>query len=157
VWTFAQIGTVASNILTFVDTTVTTSPANATYSYRVAAVNGNGTSAFSNTASMVIPAVPAAPGNFIAVNGVNAKKTRSVNLTWADQSNNETGFTIQRATNSLFTQGLASIPVAANSTSLTVSGLNINAQYWFRIQANNGTFISSVWVSANPSPIRTNP
>ena len=78
-------------------------------------------------------------------------------LNWIDNSSNETGFTIQRATNSLFTQGLTTTTVAANVKTLTVTGLGINTQYWFRIRANNGTIISTFWVNAVPFPIRTNP
>ncbi|MBP1599383.1 MAG: hypothetical protein H6Q05_4760, partial [Acidobacteria bacterium] len=35
--------------------------------------------------------------------------------------------------------------------------LNPSTQYWFRIRANNGAIISTVWVNATPFPIRTNP
>ena len=97
----------------FIDT-VQALATNTTYSLRVAATNAGGTSAFSNTASATVPALPAAPSNLLLVNGPNKNKQRSVILTWADNSNNETGFTIQRATNSLFTQGLTTVTVAAN-------------------------------------------
>jgi hypothetical protein len=154
---FTQIATVAAGAVTFTDTAVAPSLMNVTYTYRVAASNSAGTSAFSNTASATVPALPAAPGNFMIVSGPNANKTRSVVLSWADQSNNETGFTIQRATNSLFTQGLTTVNVAANTTTFTVTGLSRGTQYWFRIRSNNGTFVFSVWVNATPFPITTNP
>jgi hypothetical protein len=104
-----------------------------------------------------VPALPVVPTNFTVVNGPNGNKSRSVVLNWIDNSNNETGFTIQRATNSLFTQGLTTTTVAANVNTLTVSGLAVNTQYWFRIRANNGTIIYTIWVNATPLPIRTNP
>ena len=78
-------------------------------------------------------------------------------LTWSDNSSNETGFTIQRATNALFTQGLTTANVGANVTTLTQTGLTPNTQYWFRIRANNGTIIFTGWVNATPFPITTNP
>jgi phosphodiesterase/alkaline phosphatase D-like protein len=98
-----------------------------------------------------------APSSLTLVNGPNKNKLRSVILTWADNSNNETGFTIQRATNSLFTQGLTTVTVGANVTTLTQTSLSPNTQYWFRIRANNGTIIFTFWVNATPFPILTNP
>ncbi len=58
-----------------------------------------------------------------------------VNLTWADNSSNESGFVIEWATNSAFTQNTASKTVAANSTSASVTGLNVATTYYFRIRA----------------------
>jgi phosphodiesterase/alkaline phosphatase D-like protein len=105
----------------------------------------------------LVPALPSTPGNFTAVNGPNSNKTRSVILNWIDNSNNETGFTIQRATNSTFTQGLTTMAAAANTTTLTQTGLSRGTKYWYRIRANNGTFIYTIWVNATPFPIVTNP
>jgi hypothetical protein len=47
--------------------------------------------------------------------------------------------------------------VAADVKTLTVTGLGVNTQYWFRIRANNGTIIYTAWMNATPFPIRTNP
>jgi len=143
--------------VTFNDTAVLPTATDQTYAYRVAAVNLGGTSAFTNTASVTEPALPAAPSSFGIVNGPNKNKARSVMLTWADNSINETGFTIQRATNALFTQGLTTATVAANVTTLTQTGLTPNTQYWYRIRANNGTIVFTVWVNATLFPITTNP
>jgi len=130
-----------------------------TYTYRVAAVNVAGTSAFSNiSAAVIVPAMPVAPGSLTGVNGPNGTgNNRTVILTWVDLSNNETGFTIQRSTNAAFTSGLTTVNVAANVTTLTQTGLSRNTNYYYRIRANNGTIIFSGWVTATPLPIRTNP
>jgi hypothetical protein len=102
--------------------------------------------------------MPAAPGNFTAVSGPNGNgNSRSVILTWQDLSNNETGFTIQRATNSTFKSGLSTVAVATNATTLTQTGLSRNTAYYYRIRANNGNFVFSAWVNAAPFPITTNP
>ena len=102
--------------------------------------------------------MPLAPSNLIAVNGADKNRARSVILVWSDNSGAvETGFTIQRATNALFTQGLTTVTVPANITTLTASSLTANTQYWFRIRANNGTIIFTNWVNATPFPITTNP
>ena len=157
---FTQVATApalsGTGMVTWADTTVTVSPADVTYSYRVAATNGAGTSAFSNIAAVIVPGRPLPPSFVTVVNGPNSNKNCSVILSWGDTSLNETGFTIQRATNSLFTLGLTNTTVAANTTSLTVTGLSRSTQYWFRIRSNNGTIIFSGWVNANPFPILTN-
>jgi len=99
-----------------------------------------------------------AASNLAAVNGPNGPgNNRRVILTWTDNSGNETGFTIQRATNATFTSGLSSVQVGAGVTTLTQSGLNRNTRYWYRIRANNGPYVSSAWTNATPFPITTNP
>jgi FtsP/CotA-like multicopper oxidase with cupredoxin domain len=136
--------------------TITTSASNVTYTYRVRAGNVF-YSKYTTTVSVTVPGLPVVPTNFTVVNGPNGNKSRSVILNWLDNSSNETGFTLQYATNSLFTQGLTTTSVAANVKTLTVSGLAVNTQYWFRIRANNGTIIYTAWMNATPFPIRTNP
>jgi len=128
----------------------------------VAAVNAAGPSSYTDPtlpgASVVVPAMPAAPSGFTAANGPNGGgNSRTVNLSWVDNSSNETSFTIQRATNATFTRGLTTTTVAAGETSLTQSGLNRNTQYWYRIRANNSMMVFSAWVNATPFPIVTNP
>jgi FtsP/CotA-like multicopper oxidase with cupredoxin domain len=163
---FAQIATAPARnntgSVTFNDTTVTAGAANTTFTYRVAAVNAAGYSNYAVSAPVLVPAIPPAPSNFTAANGPNGGgNTRSVVLTWMDNSGNETGFTIQRATNSTFTSGLNTTTVAAGAgtgqRTVTQTGLSRNTQYWYRIRANNGTIIFSTWVNATPFPIVTNP
>jgi hypothetical protein len=159
---FSPLGTFAASagtgsVVATVDATVMPSFTAVTYTYRVAATNPGGTSAFTNIAAVTVPAMPLAPSNLLAVNGPNKNRARSVVLVWSDNSGNETSFTIQRATNALFTQGLTSTIVGANVTTLTQTGLTRNTQYWYRIRANNGSFISTGWVNATPFPIVTNP
>ena len=138
----------------FIDTTIVTGTP---YWYRVAAFNlfdgATTLSAYSNTDSA---AVPAAPSNLAATNGADQGRRRSVDLTWADNSANETGFTIQRATNTAFTTGLKSTTVAADSVSVSLTGLGRGTTYYIRIRANNADG-SSAWVNATPFPIITNP
>ena len=114
-----------------------------------------GTSAWSNIATITVD-VPAAPATLTAANGANQGNQRRVVLTWTDSSNNETGFTIQRATDAAFTTGLNTQNVGANVTTVTQSGLVRNTDYYYRIRANN-VVGSSAWVLATPSPIHTNP
>ncbi len=159
---FAKVGTAPARSntgsVTFTDTTWTPSAVNITYTYRVASANPAGYSAYAVSSPVLVPAVPAAPGNFRVTNGPNNNNSRSVTLNWADLSNNETGFTIQRSTNANFTgNSVTSVTLAANATSYTWTGLARNTNYYFRIRANNGTIIFTVWVNATPFPIITNP
>jgi FtsP/CotA-like multicopper oxidase with cupredoxin domain len=153
--TFTNLANLAANTTSYVNTGLSLG---ATYVYRVAAKSAVGMSAYSNAASVTVPtAAPAAPGNFAAANGANGKgNSRTVVLTWQDLSTNEGSFTIQRATNATFTSGLTTITAAANTTTLTQTGLARNTQYWYRIQSTN-IVGSSAWVNATPFPIRTNP
>ena len=97
------------------------------------------------------------PSGLTAANGANQGNNRRVVLTWVDNANNETGFTVQRATNAGFTVGVVNTAVAANAITVTITGLNRNTDYYFRIRANNGTVVSSGWVTAMPLPIHTLP
>jgi len=144
--------------VTYVDTTISAGAAINNYTYQVRAVNIAGSSAYSNPASAPVPAMPAAPNTFTAVRGANGNgNNRTVILNWTAGTLNVTGFTVQRATNAAFTSGLTTTNLAANVTTLTVTGLSRNTAYYFRIRANNGTIIFSGWINANPLPIITAP
>jgi len=139
--------------VTYVDTAVT---AGSSYSYQVKAVNAAGSSAYTiPPATATLAAIPAVPTGFtvsvVKANGNNYTAT----LKWTDNSSNETGFTIQRATNVSFTTGLASFNAAADATTLTQT-VTRNTTYYYRIRANN-TGGSSAWANALPFPIRTGP
>jgi hypothetical protein len=62
------------------------------------------------------------------------------------------GFTIQRATNSGFTQNLVAVSPAAglpaSTTSLVDTPLARNTRYYYRVQVFNGAGTSG-WVSVN--------
>ena len=80
-----------SNTTSYSDTDVT---ANTTYTYRVKALNSGGDSAYSNsaTATTLTASLPSAPSNLTAT----AVSKTQINLSWTDNSNNETGFKIER-------------------------------------------------------------
>jgi FtsP/CotA-like multicopper oxidase with cupredoxin domain len=153
---FAQIATPGpgknTGSVTYVDITVT---AGNTYSYRVKAINGAGSSvAYTNIATAIVPTIPAAPTAFtVGVVKANGNKYTAT-LTWVSATN-PTNFTIQRATNATFTTGLASSTVAGNLRTLTQTVTN-NTVYYYRIQAN-GPSGSSAWANALPFPVRTGP
>lgn len=91
---------------------------------------------------------PTAPSNLTAATGGNAKKP-NVRLQWQDNSNNETSFIVERATNITSpTPDWAPVPInpplAANTTSYTDTGLGLpnnrlssKTTYYYRVSANN--------------------
>jgi hypothetical protein len=81
---------------------------------------------------------PVLPPSNLAASAVSATE---VNLTWTDNSNNETGFRIQR---SILTGGKwgawgHEITVPADTTSYAVNGLTANTAYAFRVRANGSS------------------
>ncbi len=128
---------------TFSDVTVAVGN---TYDYRVRAVGAGGAvSAWSNTASVAILA-PAAPSNLTGTafrqgNGPNDRVT----LNWTDNSNNESGFQIQRATNAAFTANVVNANVGANVTTYTTPNVPRNTTFYFRVRATNTTTGPSAW------------
>ena len=67
--TFSQVGTTAAGVTRFIDTTAAAGTA---YTYRVAATNANGGSAFSATAGDTTPAAGSTATNLSALNWVSA-------------------------------------------------------------------------------------
>ncbi|MEI6783946.1 MAG: fibronectin type III domain-containing protein, partial [Verrucomicrobiota bacterium] len=116
-----------------------------TYTYTVRAVNAAGPSAFAGPVTLTV-AVPAAPSNLTAT-AVRNNARADVRLTWTDNSNNEANFTLQRATDSLFTLGLNNQTIAANATNVTQTGLTRGVTYYYRIRAGN-VVGQSVWSAA---------
>ncbi len=137
--------------VTFVDTGVAQGN---TYAYQVAATNASGSSAFSNVATLTVD-VPAAPSGVTAVPTSQGGQRRVV-LSWTDNANNESGFVVQRASDAAFTTGLATTNVAANATTVTISGLSRNTDYYFRVWAVNALG-SSAPADATPFPVHTAP
>ena len=136
---FAVSGTTTS----YSDTSVSSST---TYYYRVRAVNNAGTSSNTATASAtsLAPSAPNAPSGLTAT----ATTSSQINLTWQDNSSNETGFKIDWATDSAFTQNLTEVTVGANVTTYSVTGLSPATAYYFRVRATN-----AVGDSANTSTV----
>jgi fibronectin type 3 domain-containing protein len=112
---------------------------NTQYSYSVAAVNSAGSSAASNIATAVTPAtVPSAPSNL----GVTVPSATWIQLTWTDNSTNETGFMIERQTWSGSWALLTT--TAAGVTSYTDTTVLASTQYSYRVSAANSAGTSSV-------------
>lgn len=106
--------------------------AGSTYFYRVSAYNTQGQSVPSIWAQASTLTTTLAAPTGLAATAVSATQ---INLTWADNSTDETGFRVERATNNTFTAGLASFDLAAGTTSFSNSGLLPETTYYYRVFA----------------------
>ncbi|MFL7793680.1 MAG: fibronectin type III domain-containing protein, partial [Anaerolineae bacterium] len=137
--TWNQIGLpTAADVTTFSDTSVLPL---STYQCQVYASNASGNSAPSNVLDVSTPDVPpAAPSNLVITN----QTASSLTLAWTDNSNDESGFTVQIATDKNFSQSLQSINVGADVTVYMFFPLAPNTKYYMRVAAFNGAG-SSAW------------
>ena len=88
--TFVQIALVGANVQSYPDTGL---DFNTKYFYRIRATNGTIDSAYSNSPSATtLLDPPAAPSNLT----ITSLLSNKIILSWTDNSNNETGFKIQR-------------------------------------------------------------
>ena len=126
---FSQIVTVGANTTSYSDTGLLTG---VTYTYRIRAFNDAGDSEYSAEASAITGVAPAAPSDL----QVEAVSNSRIELSWKDNSNNETGFKIERkASGGSFTQ-IAT--VGANASSYTdTSGFSAGVTYTYRVRAYN--------------------
>jgi uncharacterized protein (AIM24 family) len=138
---WAQIATVGANTSSYPDAGLS---ASTTYYYRVFSYNSAGNSGYSNVANTTTQSsggttVPDAPSNLTA----NTVSSSQINLTWQDNSTNETAFEIWRYTGSRW----ITLPVqSANVTSYTDEGLSPSTLYFYAVRAVNSAGVSS-WSS----------
>ncbi len=153
---FAEIGSVGANTASAVVTGLTP---NTTYEFRVRARNSAGNSAYSNTATATTePPIPAAPTGL----EVTPLSGDSVELSWVDQSANETAFEVELREIAQISAGGASTflagtfeslgTVGANSDGAIVENLLPNRVYNLRVRA-----VGSAGASAFTSEVTVTP
>lgn len=143
---FAQIAApgpfAGTGITTYIDATVAVGNS---YVYRIRAMNGLAGSAYTNQVTVSIVAAPAgAPSGLTATAAkITGNPTQDrVTLNWVDNSTNETGFTIRRATNAAFT-GATQYNVAANTRTYQQK-VSRSVTYYYQVRANNSAG-STAW------------
>jgi hypothetical protein len=128
--TWAQVATTGSNATSWSNTGLA---ASTTYYFRIRATNAGGDSAYSNEASATtLTPAPAAPTGLSAT----AVSATQVNLSWADNAGNETGFKIERKTGSGGTWGQVAT-TGSNVTGWSNTGLTGSTTYYYRVRATN--------------------
>ncbi|HZL36648.1 MAG TPA: ELWxxDGT repeat protein [Tepidisphaeraceae bacterium] len=112
----------------YVDTTVTLGSA---YYYRLSASNRGGQSPFA-MAGAITPAAPAAPSGL-----TTATFPSHVDLSWTDNSTNETGFRIERSATPDFEHIDAVFTVPANVSTFSDTSVSWANSYCYRVTAYN--------------------
>ncbi len=117
---------------------------NTTYYYRIRATNVGGASSYTSVSSATTPlASPTAPSSLSAT----AASASQINLSWTDNSSNETGFLIETSTDGTTFSTLTT--TAADATSYSNSGLSAGSRYYYRVSAVRTGATSSSTISAN--------
>lgn len=127
--------------------------AGATYYYKVKAEGTSNSYDSAFTASIAATTstgtIPAAPSALSAT----TVSSSQINLAWTDNSSNETGFEVKRATDSAFTQNVVWVG-GIHASSYASTGLNPSTTYYFMVRAQ-GTAGSSAYLNA--ASATTNP
>ena len=102
------------------------------YRYRVMSEEEGGESDWAYSEWVMTLDIPADP---TVLEKSNIRDT-SIQLSWTDNSDNETGFRIEIGVDVGFA-GVTHRVIGANITEFLVTGLDPNTQYWFRVRAYN--------------------
>jgi len=145
---FAQIATVGAGVQAYSNTGLTASTA---YSYRVRAYNTGGDSGYSNTAIATTQAAqpPTAPSGLAAT----VVSSSQINLQWADNSSNETGFKIERCEGSSCGSFSQIATVGASVKTYSNTGLKAYTSYTYRVRAYNAGGDSGYSNTANATTL----
>ena len=125
---FVQIATTAAAVIAYSDTGLSSGAA---YTYRLSAVNAAGASSALLASASTLNNLPAAPG---ALHVTSVTPARVV-LAWVDNSENESGFVVERAAG-----GGSFVPIVttvANAVTYSDTHLTAETTYLYRVLAVN--------------------
>jgi len=142
--TYSEITTVGANVATYSSDGLA---AGTNYYYRVRAYNEAGNSAYSNSVYAKTFAAQA-PSNLTAT----AVSKSQINLTWTDNSNNESSFKIYRKKGLTGTWALVKT-TTVNATYWSNTGLSYGSQYFYRVRAYNSKGYSAYSNEANATTL----
>jgi fibronectin type 3 domain-containing protein len=126
---FTPVASLPANTTSHIDANLLP---NTFYAYRVAAFNAGGDSYYSMTVNATtLPLPPFTPSGLSA----RAVSPSQIDLSWTDNSNNESNFQIERSPDGLNFSLIAT--VAAGTTSYSDTGLAESTQYRYRVRATN--------------------
>ena len=111
-----------------------------TYSFRIVGINPTGSSPESNTVTVTTSTNPgSAPPNAPTGLGASPLNATSVNLTWTNNSSNQSGFYLDRATDTGFLNNLVTqtLPYNLNSFTDSAQGLAPAGTFYYRLRAFN--------------------
>jgi len=144
--------TVGTDVVSYTDTTIRP---NENYYYRVFAINEVGDTTVYPDPAIGFPhlTVSSAPSNVVGPPAGTTTllsltqatpKASPVVVTWSyTPSGDQTGFTIQRATDAAFTQGVTNFKVAGTVTSFSDGSTKPGITYYYRVVATNSLGIGT--------------
>jgi hypothetical protein len=120
----------------------------ATGDYRIPA--GNPCAALLSSGSTSTPPPTSDPVAAPSSLSAAAASSSRIDLTWRDNSGNETGFVLERDTSGAFTSPQV-VRLASNTTSYADTGLPASTTYYYRVKAVNSTDSSAYSTTASAS------
>ncbi len=131
---------------------------NTSYTITVFAYNGGGCTGgpLYNTTSPLVYTFVTCPNipNAVTATAVGDNTGNSINFTWSAPTGggaNSLTYTVEVTSDAAYTTPVSGSPYTTSSLSQSVTGLNLNTKYYYRIKANNGC--SSVYVSGNKTTV----
>lgn len=125
--TFIVIASISYPTTSFIDGGVS---AATPYTYEILC---NGGSQISNLATVEVPSLPATPSGLSAT----AVSGTRVNLSWIDNSSNETQYYVERSVGVDGNYGQLAV-LGANAVAFSDGGLSGGTTYFYRVRASNG-------------------
>ncbi len=146
---FTQIAAVSSNVTTYNNSGLAPST---TYYYRVLASNGFFNSEYSEDSATTDDPPASAPNDPSNLTATPVSSSQ-INLSWTDNSSDETGFKIQRSANNIDFVQIDT--VLANITTYNNTGLSPSTPYYYRVYAYNAIDDSTGYCAASATTLST--